>query len=203
MLFGRYYHEADSDRFEPIEWLPIAETEKATLYLTKDCIDLMPYSSEPALKDIWGKRDWADWSGSEIRSWLNGYFWDVAFSREEQQRIQPIKHYNENDLQLFSLQKMVEDHIFLLSIRDVRKYLAGTPLYRAELTPFSAKKKEFPDDPFWWWTRTSGTVEAVAGVQNFYHLAFAISDDGREDSLEIDEENEAGIRPAMWVKKVE
>ena len=200
MLFGRYYYSDKAD-MKPIEWLYVAETEEAILYIAKYCIDMKLYSiDEPG-----GPRLPA-WSESTIREWLNSEFLSVAFTAEEQRFILPVEHENTREDGMFGCRATVTDYIFLLSKNEVLRYLSDRSIRQTELTPYAAKKKERSDDPWWWWTRTSGFVEYDGATIHYAGIACAMPDDEETfpfpyvAEIWISDEVEA-IRPAFWMRK--
>lgn len=64
----------DYYRFEMIKWNVIAESGDAYTLLASSAVDCMPYNDAFAA---------ASWEKSSLSAWLNGYFYDTAFSEEE------------------------------------------------------------------------------------------------------------------------
>ena len=102
-LFGKY-------NGQPIRWDAIGSKPDQVLAITDD-IDV---------KDIAGTEDLIkDWSGSEIRQWLNGTFFNTAFSALEQAQILTTKvetSYKDNP----ESKVETEDKIFLLSSSEIK-----------------------------------------------------------------------------------
>ena len=198
MYFGRYFFSADSIELMPIEWVALAETKDAILYLAKNCIDMKLYSTDEP-----GRREWSE---STIRKWLNSDFLSIAFTEAEQRFILPVEHVNDGGEGVFVRRATVTDFVFLLSTTEVVQYLSDRSIRKTELTPYAANKKEYPDDPWWWWTRTSGTVEYDGALVHFVGIAYAIPDDEKTfpfpctHEVEICDEVNA-IRPAFWMRK--
>lgn len=72
---------------EPIEWIMLYEEEGNYMLLSKYALDAKPYDQS-------GKC--SSWEDCSLRSWLNGSFYDSAFSAAEKKIIQTSKSLNDN-----------------------------------------------------------------------------------------------------------
>ncbi len=204
LLFGRYYYHADSNELLPIEWLPLTQTNTATLCLAKNIIDMKPF-----LTGYWkgekrvgldGKPYLPYWSRCSLREWLNTEFLAVAFTDNELRRILPTEHGNEafwvEWSQVFVDEKdTVTDRVFLLNEMEVGRYVDEDNLFPA-ITPYAAIQS---DDPSWW-IRKGGFVGSHGGLSNYDDLAVVVTDIPEEDIFFPTEAVvKAGVRPALWL----
>ncbi len=194
MQFGRYAYSTDGKTAAPIYWTRICETEDDALYLADDVLDLLPYDASPRIRA---------WPDCALRAWLNGAFLAAAFTPEEQALLLPVTLKTAASA-LLTVQPglTAEDRIFLLDEREIGLYLRSPELRRTRLTPYAAAKKEFPDDPVWWWSRTGGATEYDGGLSHYVNGALAVPDDwdGRPlDCMDADVPN--GVRPAFRMRK--
>ena len=77
IIFGTYEQDNDeSDGTEDIEWIVLDNTDGKLLVISKDILNYMRYSETTTV-----------WEYSDIRTWLNGEFYDLAFSDDEKSSI--------------------------------------------------------------------------------------------------------------------
>ena len=135
---GSWRYETDGSK-RPIKWMAIeTDGENTAVLLTCYAIDNHAYH---------GERTDITWAESDIRAWLNGEFYDKAFSEEEKRRIIPARLENKDNIGKFT-QEYVDyfkrwgadpssflgqkwhtrggvdttDKVWLLSLDDMRKY---------------------------------------------------------------------------------
>lgn len=94
---------------EPIEWMVLKVADGNALLLSRYGLDARPYHSYEGTN--------ATWKTSHIRQWLNYDFFDIAFDREEQERIlyTSTKRF---DIRPYS-GTGTSDRVFLLGEEDI------------------------------------------------------------------------------------
>lgn len=105
---------------ETIEWQVLEVKEDGScILLSVKGLDSMPYHAE---------KESVAWETCTLRTWLNGAFYDMAFSAAEKSRILPITLENPGN-EYFSTPggNTTEDRIFLLSIEEVGRYFSLDP----------------------------------------------------------------------------
>ena len=75
--FGQYYVDAEGKVLEPISWIVLSKTKEEMLLISEQIIDYMCFSSSNS----------NDWDRSDIKKWLNEEFVNIAFNKEEKERI--------------------------------------------------------------------------------------------------------------------
>ncbi|MBE6114986.1 MAG: hypothetical protein E7191_07905 [Erysipelotrichaceae bacterium] len=193
-----------------IEWitLDVDEVNDRALLITKDIIAHWVYDSD-VMVDV-------TWEDSDIREWLNGSFYEGAFTKEQQKYILESDISNPaNPISQVGESENTKDKVFLLSYEEAQKYFKDeesrqsrydfSEEYMKELakmitTITDQSEQEILDEldglsngrewPDAWWLRTSGST-----LQNAAGVSF-------EGVLE-EELNQVwslqGIRPAIWV----
>ena len=83
VLFGRYMY--DIHTIKPIEWIILDENENDNemLLLSKKCLDTIEYIKYNFQDDAEDTRRRLIWEFSDLREWLNDYFYNNAFNSVE------------------------------------------------------------------------------------------------------------------------
>jgi len=146
------------------------------------------------------------WEHSNIRSYLNGYFYEKQFSEDEKEKIIEVVNKNKaNPWYESDGGNDTSDRVFLLSLEEVVRYFGDSGLYDnqpEERDPRNLRRTEYIDDQFnfWrsisvgWWLRTPGSRPRSSS-----HSFTCVLLDGR-----IKVSGETGsmhIRPALWVSR--
>ncbi len=77
IIFGSYEQDNDlSNGNEDIEWLVLDNTDGKLLVISKEVLNYMRYSNTTTV-----------WEYSDLRTWLNGEFYDTAFTDDEKSNI--------------------------------------------------------------------------------------------------------------------
>ncbi|MCQ2532525.1 MAG: DUF6273 domain-containing protein [Saccharofermentans sp.] len=161
---------------QPIEWMVIDETDDKMLMISSEAICTMAYSEERV--DI-------TWEECDLRQWLNGEFYDTAFSSEEKSRIQStdvgadFNPYYDTDPGNDTV-----DKVFLLSVVEAEQFFDTD----------NARICNYNDEPCWWWLRSPGYGQ---------HRASMVCIDGtigKSYGYFVDSTFQ-GVRPVMWVSK--
>ena len=181
---------------EPIEWVVLEKKENGEmLLLSKSALDAKPYNED--ITD-------SSWETSTLRLWLNGDFYETAFSKEEQERIIVHEVQNSGDDEFNTVPgNDTQDRVFLLSLREIHQYEDNIGICRA--TSF-ASSYLYPDEDgsVFFWLRDNMTTEdgvlpvAVIGGysvldENGDEICYPISWCGLDDGW-------VGVRPVIWIK---
>ncbi len=170
--FGSYPQTSNGD-IQPIEWLVLAKENNKILVFSRYGLD--------AAKDF-GSDKWQD---SKIRKWLNGDFYNKAFSEDDKKS---INFSNLSDVG-------TSDYVFLLSKKEAEKYFANDKARKCKPTEY-AKANGANASVFlgirvgysFWWLRSSYLIGLVYCVNDIgiFDYRFVISD---------------GVvaRPALWI----
>lgn len=208
--FGSYEQDNDlSNGAETIEWLVLDKQDGKLLLLSKDALDAKPYNEED--EDV-------TWETCTLRNWLNGEFYDTAFSSEEQKRIATTKVKNEDNPEYGTEGgKDTKDKVFLLSIEEVLRYFDPDPIAEDHARYAYATRYAFENgawiydlDAFdcgyastgfvysttgssCWWLRSPGdSSRGAASVHSFGSVACGGSSAGNRIRYDV-------VRPAFWL----
>ena len=162
--FGRYPQRSEGE-VRPVEWRVLAIENNKAFVISRYGLDAMRFDSESN-----------DWSESEIRKWLNGEFYNSAFSGDEKARIIS-----------FNL-----DDVFLLSREESEKYFANNDARRCKPTAYAKAKGAWKiDDYCWWWLRSP--------YPNFSKFVYSVNFGGVIDDNFLVNNTSLCTRPALWI----
>ena len=186
VYLGKYDQNTHKAGVEPIEWYILENRDGNTLLLSRYGLDNVKYNEswEPTT-----------WETTQVRGWLNGSFYNEAFTADEKKNIILSKVSADNNPAIDSNPgNDTNDYVFLLSVPEVDKYLKNDPRKNCVVTEFAASKGAHSTSGSkygWWLTRTPGKdqryVVAVFDSGEFYNL--------NEVSCQFNV-----LRPAVWVK---
>ena len=178
LSFGSYEQDNDPDNgAEPIEWQVLSVEDGRALLISKFGLDAKVYNTTYIN---------VTWLRSTLRSWLNGEFYDTAFSPSEKARIAEVKISNQGNQ--FSRARgglPTKDRIFLLSFDEANSYFTDDDARQCEATKYAKAKGAYVDGngKSWWWLRTPGSknssaaiVLSVGYVSNVGHVVLDPSD---------------------------
>ena len=199
VTFGEYPQTAAGEDMTPIEWLILARYGNKALLISRYGLDAQPYNTD--FTDV-------TWETCTLRTWLNGTFYNKAFSSAEQAAILTTDVDNSKN-QCYSGWstnggKKTQDKVFLLSYAEANKYfgvtynnssntksrVAPTAYAIAQGTGKNSSYKTADGiDAGWWRLRSPGVSQ--------YDAAY-VSTDG---SLYANRVNvgSGSVRPALWV----
>ncbi len=209
--FGSYEQDNNTaNGKEPIEWIVLEKRSDGTMFvLSRYVLDNKQYNTDTCA---------ITWEKCSSRKWLNGSFYETAFSSAEKAKIQTTKVVNEaNPYTGTSGGNSTNDKVFLLSYNEVKKFFGDSTLSEqgysvnanSATSPTAYGKAQriytmnlsshfYADDlkqysgNCWWWLRTPGTDQKRAMyVSNFGDLGY-----GNFYVYNMD----AGLRPAMVIK---
>ena len=198
ILFGNYQQKTDADP-EPIEWRVLEIKDDKALVITEYLLEPHVYNIE--MEDV-------TWEDSSLRKWLNGDFYDTAFSAKEKSHIQTVTIQNpDNPLYGTPGGNDTEDNVFCLSLEEVQIYFADANDRMAALTDHAVSrgasvnednKLENGMKTGWWWLRTpASSANRAAEVDCFGNIDTVINDDRVDGCLVFSEG--ISIRPAVWI----
>ncbi len=197
IAFGAYEQDGDfSNGKEVIEWIVIGKKRDKILVLSKFALDCIGY-------DMNGRRKWEK---STSRKWLNSYFYETAFTKNEQKMIKLSKINNPANQETGVKGGVpTKDKVFLLSINEVKKYISpdvdeNMLLCKCLPTKYAEFQKEHDfygdlyrhDNDNWWYLRTPG----AKSLKN----ESVINQSGYISSYGEFVANNGYIRPAMWIR---
>lgn len=175
VVFGKYKNQ-------DIDWYILTEDDQKTFLLSVHAIDTRPFSESPAC-----------WDQSSLRAWLNDDFYREAFRAEEQEKILLTKSDNGDDLHYGTRAgENTEDHVFLLSASEARKYLNREETVTTP-TEYAAEQGAYMNENgnCAWWLRSPGIHDDGPA---YYSSQGDIGTREHKGS-----ENIIGVRPAIWV----
>ena len=120
--FGNYEQDGnEGNGKEEIEWEVLDVNENGALLISKNVLDCVPYNTD--YKGV-------TWETCSLRNWLNGEFYDEAFSETEKDFIRTSLLVNDNN-QLWSTNggNSTNDKVFCLSVSEIRKYFTFNNWY--------------------------------------------------------------------------
>ena len=172
--FGSYPQTSNGD-IQPIEWQVLSIENNKMLVISRYGLDAKRFGSNSNV-----------WKNSEIRKWLNGDFYNKAFSEEEKKF---INFSNLSDVD-------TTDNVFLLSKEEAKKYFANDTARQCKATDYAVKNgaKVYDGDVkkavgcSCWWLRSRELcfVYLVDFDGDVHHFAVVICD-------------YILARPALWI----
>lgn len=192
--FGTYPQTKAGNDATPIEWLVLARDGNKALLISRYALDAKRYNNSNTEK----------WETCTLRTWLNGTFYNKAFSSAEQAAILTTSVDNSRNQGYWGTSgNNTQDRVFLLSYAEAYKYFGIThnssnTKSRVAPTPYaiaqgayinSSDKTADGTAAGWWWLRSPGDYrECVARV-------------GTDGSLEASYVyfDAGSVRPALWV----
>lgn len=176
VYFGRFPQLEDYE-MKPLKWRVLDVIDGKALLVTVDCIigkglDLQRHGF---------------WKDDLLRSFLNNSFYKVAFSDSEREQIVLSTIQNpKNEVTNNGGGPDTKDHVFLLSIDEVEKYMPTENSRWASITKY-AYRQRYAKRTFWHWElRTLSYVVFGNG------RLCATGSNGRH--------NHCCLRPAIWIK---
>ena len=192
----------DDVSFGEYEWTVLETKNGAALIITKGIADVRWFDEEYRAYN-------QTWEASSLRAYLNDVF-TGEFSNEEQTAIIATKIPESDN---------VRDHVFILSVDEVERYLTSAEKRIAVLRWSDRKVDDWARSEFhpqvdyeecvtwlsaengyarWWWTRS---VVGVSGEDYEGPIVAVVSETGDITSHDMNDDDDygCGVRPAMWV----
>lgn len=199
VTFGTYPQTKAGNDATPIEWLVLARGGDKALLISRYALDAQPYN-----KDYTS----VTWETCTLRTWLNGTFYNKAFSSAEQAAILTTNVDNSKN-QCYSGWSTsggnnTQDKVFLLSYAEANKYFGVTydnssnTKSRVAPTAYAIAQGAWTDsfdktadraDAGHWWLRSPG---------NYRDYAASVYTNGSLFGANVDA-NSGSVRPALWV----
>ena len=172
--FGSY-SQTSSGQKQPIDWLVSAKENNKILVISRYGLDCKIFDSSSNV-----------WANSEIRKWLNGDFYNNAFSADEKKS---INLSNLSDVG-------TSDNVFLLSKQEAEKYFAYNNDRECKVTEYSKKYAKRLGFYVWkdngcgsWWLRYPTRYDGL-----YYVMSYG----GFYDGCRVDDDSMLA-RPALWI----
>ena len=188
--FGSYEQDGDpANGPEPIHWTVVDRLEDRILVLSAECLEGRQYHHVP-FEEV-------TWENSDLRAWMNGDFYEGAFTPVQRVLIETV--HNENADQSITGANggaATDDRVFALSETESVIYL-NTPAARSDIgaAPASVHAAAGPlsvseDGTADWWLRSPGTYGFAT---QFVDAMGVPSLSGANVDLQY------GVRPALWI----
>lgn len=174
--FGVYEQDGSSGNgIERIGWRVLAKETNKILVISELGLESRRYHRQNTS---------VDWDGCSLRSWLNGNFYDAAFSAEEKSQILATTVEGSSS----------QDNLFLLSYDEVENYFSGNNDRVCYATRFALNQGAYAsphNGGSWWLLRTPGKNS---------RYVMSINTDGSIDYDGGRVSSDYGVvRPAMWL----
>lgn len=188
---GRYEMDNDiSNDSDEISWVVIDENDSGLLVISKYCIAQQPAS-----------RDYETWETSFAREWLNGDFYNNAFTSEEKSKIITSTIINDDNADTGTDGgNDTSDKLFLLSIDEANSYFIDKEDRKAYATLYLQKLVDEDEGAFGWWLRTPGKKHQTLGGMSIYQSYVGSNGYVYTEGCTVAVYNN-GLRPAMWISK--
>ena len=194
ITMGHYEQDNDlNNGAETIEWQVLAvepdlwEGHSRALVISRYGLDTKKYNE---------KGSNITWETCSLRAWLNGEFYDSAFSSEEKEQIRQVTVKNPNN-PVYGTKggKDTTDRIFLLSIEEAGKYFANNEARQCRPTEYAKSQKAFVwedgDGTVMWWLRSPGNAALRAAYINSAGSVYGYGS--------LTHKNDTVVRPAFWL----
>ena len=201
ITMGNYYGE-------PLNWIVIDEQDGNYLVLSEKAVNLMTFSNSMFDTN-------SPWETCPIREWLNGEFYNDAFTVDEQNRIlltdvkADTKYYEQEDH--FDVGNDTQDKLYLLAEDEteifnyeyVNTYFEGSYDFLICEIPECIQDKipsiweNYFDGTYGWWLRTPGKKLYA----DDYSRGSICKDQGHKhwDTSDSGASNTYAVRPVMWI----
>ena len=115
LFFGSMEQDGNlADEAEPIEWLVLDVQDGKALIVSKYALACLPYSSGEIT---------VTWENSYLREWLNSDFYEMAFTKEEKEKILAVQLDNgETSTVYMDAGENTCDRVFILDSLDIQNY---------------------------------------------------------------------------------
>ena len=198
IMFGNYPQNNGNDP-EPVEWRVLEIKDGKALVISEYLLEPKAYNIE--LSDV-------TWENSSLRKWLNGDFYDKAFSDSEKILIQTVTIENsDNPLYGTSGGNDTEDKVFCLSLEEVQIYFADANDRMTAPTDYALsccanvcedKTLDNGMKTGWWWLRTpASSANRAAEVDCYGNIDNVINADRVDGCLVFSEG--ICVRPVVWI----
>ena len=158
-FFGSDPQSTDSP--EPVKWLVLDVHDGKALAISEMLLDCRLYNDE--YKDT-------VWSDCSLRKWLNGDFYNTAFSDGEKSVIQTVRNTNpDNKITCAAGGPDTEDKVFCLALDEAKDWGKNIEL-SAAVTEYAKSRGAYVSDNYdldgkeagYWWLRSPGLNNTAA-----------------------------------------
>lgn len=179
IIFGQY-KQSNYDVKEDVEWIILDRTaDDQVLVLSKYCLLELPCVLHPGNN--------TSWSQSDVRYYLNSYFYDDAFSDEEKTAITGGFSPSTGS---YSFITDVDDDVFILSAEELRRYL---PVKETRIAMGGPAAGAFCQDSLGYGNCWLRDADETPGKAPYIDKGGTINSEG------IDVDYWCLVRPAMWL----
>ncbi len=201
IAFGSYFQQEYAYEKEPIEWTVLEKKDNRILVISRYGLDYQQYCEDYTPNIFWEE--------SYLRFWLNSYFFEEAFTPEEQSAIPTVKVSTEILVDQadhigseFKAGESTEDKVFVLNREEAEKYFDSDESRIAEATPYCSWDAGLRPR---WWLRTPANLWLDDPIVKTN--TSTVSYDGKlyeeyDESLYSHQANGtcALVRPVLWIK---
>ncbi|MBR0161004.1 MAG: serine/threonine protein kinase [Oscillospiraceae bacterium] len=154
--FGQYEQDnSEENGKENIDWLVLDTYGDYSLLISLCGLDKLPYHT-PKVEMMW--------EGSDLRTWLNGDFYDAAFDTEEKQAIVTTTVDNSKSQWYYDVRpgNNTEDKLFLMSYREAWSFFWSE--YERTCAPTAYANAKETANTHEWWLRSPGKTYFDADI---------------------------------------
>ena len=198
VYLGRYYQNSMNEK-EDIEWIVINKNleDKSVTLMSHRILDMCQYRSKKG-KDI---IDTSLYENSDVREYINNYFYNEAFNQNEKKLLLKTKLIEDVDGKNTSKKEYmsdnINDYVFILTQKEIRKYLAKKSNMKAYGTKYAINKnlklstniESFHYASYW--TRT---------IKEYHNEIYFVSENGDYNKSINVSMMGCGIRPCVRLK---
>lgn len=184
ITFGTYPNNKNlSAGRKSLEWIVLKKEVDKILVISKKVLENYPYHK---------KCESTTWETSDIRCWLNKYFYETAFNTEEQVKIKEFSIKSDDNVKYDKKQKSsLIDKLFLLSIDEVNNLFLSDKERKGKAASNVWSMSKYDSGYCCWWLRSTGgkmNRAAIITVEGYVDEYGHMVNDGN-----------CGVRPAMWI----
>ena len=162
LLFGSYEQDGDlSNGPEELEWIVLDADSGEALVISKYGLDIREFNDE---KDLYSA---VTWNTCQLRQWLNGPFYNSAFSPEHQGMILisdvPAATNPDSDV---NPGRSTKDKVFILGIEEAYRYFDSDSARQCFGTSYCYMlgAEKTGDGACYWWLRSPGVEFSSVSV---------------------------------------
>ena len=187
LTLGHYEQDGNLNNGpEAIEWQVLAVEDGRALVISKYGLDVKPYNE---------KWTGVTWETCTLREWLNGEFYNSAFSSDEKSRIREIRVKNPNNPEYGTEGgNDTTDRIFLLSIDEANYYFPNDEARQCQPTTYAKNNGAYVKEDrggTWWWLRSPGYHDYSAADVIIDGIVFNMGPHVNNGST--------SVRPSFWL----
>lgn len=184
--FGRY-PQASKNENALIEWLVLKNDGSKALLISKYALDCQQYNTSD--RNV-------TWETCTLRKWLNGAFFNNAFSVDEQKQILSTTVTPDYSTDPGNNTK---DRVFLLSIAEAEKYFGSDSTRQCQGTVYCYAQGAYKarNGNCWWWLRSLSSPHSFNFDNRYAFYAFSHGKVSREGSSA--DYDRIAVRPVLWI----